>query len=146
MFSFLKYTPGSKPGKRPSSACSGTTDGKASKACRKDSLKAYETKRVPRAFEYKWMDGRPWLRYDPDQGMTCQWCIDLFEAPQGKGATKSTFITGIYGKFLSLRIKKLIDHLQKITLLVVKCMLCCHSLGFKWLPQNINNGTWCPCE
>ena len=38
--------------------------------------KNYEEAREDREFQTQWQDGRDWLQYDRERGMTCAWCLD----------------------------------------------------------------------
>ena len=38
--------------------------------------KNYEEARGDRTFQTQWQEGRDWLQYDKESGMTCSWCLD----------------------------------------------------------------------
>ena len=71
--SFLRYTPGAKPGVAPKRKAPEVTPPA-------EKRRAYEMKRKPRTFQSHWRDGRPWLMVVTDGGnpvsMFCQYCRD----------------------------------------------------------------------
>ena len=73
--SFLRYTPGAKPGVAPKRKAPEVTPPA-------EKRRAYEMKRKPRTFQSHWRDGRPWLMVVTDGGnpvsMFCQYCRDKF--------------------------------------------------------------------
>ena len=68
----IKFVEGSKPAKKFK------TDSKLPK-------KNYEEARGDR----EWQDGRDWLQYDKERGMTCSWCLDVHNTEQFESQTKS---------------------------------------------------------
>ena len=59
----IKFVKGSQPAKKRK------TDSKLPK-------KNDEEARGDREFQLQWQDGRFWLQYDKERGMTCSWCLD----------------------------------------------------------------------
>ena len=56
------------------------------------SVKNYEDKRV-REFKESWREGRDWLKFSEENGMTCETCVTFGIKPSVKNLT-SNFITG----------------------------------------------------
>ena len=87
----ISYVAGAKPGKRRPVPADKTAQKRLAVH------REYEVKqRKDRAFEESWREGRPWLEHAPGTGMTCAWCKVYYETPTGRGAPKSTFLTGEY--------------------------------------------------
>ena len=76
----IKYVEGSKPAKKRKID---------SNLCKKN----YEEARGDREFQTQWQDGRDWLQYDKERGMTCSWCIEVHNTEQGRPTGKG-FISG----------------------------------------------------
>ena len=78
----IKFFEGAKPGqKRKISSVGGA------------SVKNYEDKRV-RELKESWREGRDWLKFSEENGMTCETCVTFGIKPSVKNLT-SNFITGL---------------------------------------------------
>ena len=65
----ISYSEGAKPGKKRKPEPPGPSQKHPDK-------RSYDEKRSERPFNPKWLDEIPWLRYDPESGMTCTLCIE----------------------------------------------------------------------
>ena len=77
----IKFFEGAKPGQKRKISSVGSA-----------SMKNYEDKRV-REFKESWREGRDWLKFSEENGMTCETCVTFGIKPSVKNLT-SNFITG----------------------------------------------------
>ena len=105
MIPCLKYVAGAKPGQKrpPPSNILGENA--------KQKRKTYEMKRPERKFKNEWLKGREWLKFTPEEGMTCTLCVEYLKThSQNQMLTnlrgQNTFVKGC----LNLKTSALIDH------------------------------------